>query len=101
MILKRGVRVGGLRPELLLAIVVANDVYTNYGKELVITSVVDGKHKVGSTHYSGCGVDLRTRYFKEDDKKEVADEIRKNLTDDYFVLLESDHIHLHYKPRRR
>jgi len=100
MILKNGVQVLGLRPELLLAIMVADGVYTANGQELVITGITDGQHSKTSRHYLGVAADLRTRYFKADEKKKVANELRERLGKDYLVLEESTHIHLSWKPSR-
>ena len=93
MIFKKGVKVQGIRPELLLAIQVADGVYTSLGKELVITSLLDGTHSNTSLHYTGCGVDFRTRYFTESDAKKAQNDIAGRLTSDYDVILESNHIH--------
>ena len=100
MKLKKGIKVIGIRPELLLALIVADGIYLKKGKELVITSINEGKHSVTSFHYSGNGVDLRTRYFSRSKQLKVVEELKGNLTADYFVKLESDHIHLQYQPRR-
>ena len=48
--LKAGVVVGGLSPEILLAIMVAHAVYQEFGQGLTVTSVRDGVHKTGSKH---------------------------------------------------
>lgn len=102
MILKKGVNVQGIRPELIIAIIVCNDVYIENDKELVITSVNDGKHSNTSLHYSGCAIDLRTHYFEnEAEVVEVADQIKDRLGIDYDVIVEDDHIHLEYQPRRK
>lgn len=42
--LKAGVRVLGLRPELLLALMVAEPLWTQQGAELVLTSGIEGTH---------------------------------------------------------
>lgn len=100
MILKKGVKVQGMRPELFLAILVADGVYTSLGQELVITSLLDGTHSNTSLHYTGCGVDFRTRYFKEGQAEKARNDIAGRLTSDYDVILESNHIHLEYQPRK-
>lgn len=100
MIYKKGVKVQGIRQELILAIIVADGVYTSIGKELVITSLLDGTHSNTSLHYTGCGVDFRTRYFTESEAKKARDDISGRLTSDYDVLLESNHIHVEYQPRK-
>lgn len=100
--LKPGVRLFGLRPELLFAIMVAKEVYTSeaIGGELVITSVMDGTHSLGSKHYAGCAVDLRTSNLHSGSSGEI---VRKRISDalggDFDVLFEGDHIHIEYDPK--
>ena len=60
LLLKAGVRITGLRPELLVAIIAAERVYEDAGHDLTLTACVDGKHMAGSFHYSGLAVDIRT-----------------------------------------
>ncbi|MCH8067789.1 MAG: hypothetical protein IID16_00745 [Candidatus Marinimicrobia bacterium] len=100
MKLKKGVRTLGIRPELVLAIMVAEKIYLDKGKELVITSLSGGEHSDTSLHYAGSGVDLRTRYFTKKQKLEVFNALKKKLTRDYDVILEKTHIHIEYQPRR-
>jgi len=97
--LKEGVKAAGLRPEAMLAIIVALSVYQEFGYELVITSLVDGKHSRGSLHYSGAGIDTRTRHMVDAHKKQVADEIQVRLGPDFDVVLEKDHIHIEFQPK--
>ncbi len=101
MILKDGVVISGIRTELLFALNVCDGVYSTYGEELVITSLNDGKHSDTSLHYSCSGADLRTRYFTVPETKLVAEDIRSRLGIDFDVVVEKDHIHLEYQPRRR
>ncbi len=100
MKLKPDVKVQGLRPEILLAIMVAKDAYKEAGTELVITSLVDGKHSETSLHYTGCAVDIRTRNLPQNFRDYTQIRIRDALTRDYDVVLEKDHIHIEYQPRR-
>ena len=74
-------------------------IYSNFNKELVITSVVDGKHSKNSLHYKGLAFDCRISYFTEEEKKDVRDCIAIALGDDFDVVLEVTHIHIEYDPR--
>ena len=97
---KRGVSLFGIRPELITAMVVADSVYRDFvGQECTVTSVTDGSH--GSiVHSLGCAFDLRTRYENESQqwlmstKDAIAKEMRERLTDEFDVVVESDHIHV-------
>jgi hypothetical protein len=102
MKLKSGVRITGLRPEMLLALVTANDVYRSHDRDLVVTSLLDGAHSRTSLHYSGCAADLRTTaaHIPRSTVEAIAADIRKALTADYDVIVEPDHIHLEFQPRR-
>ena len=99
MQLKTGVKLVGIKPELVLGLYIADSVYRKYQTELVITSVVDGVHKRKSLHYSGYAADLRIWGFSADLLREVAIEIQKALGEDYDVVVESNHIHLEYEPK--
>jgi hypothetical protein len=101
------VSIHGLRPEMLFALQVANGVYQQYGRELVITSGAEPgtHHSSQSLHYSGCAVDLRTRELTVSGHI-ICDQIAQRLGVDFDVIYESpgspgEHIHLEYQPKRR
>ncbi len=102
MKLKSGVKPTGLRPEILLAMIIADGVYQKHGHDLVITSLLDGAHSVTSLHYAGCAADLRTiaANIPGSTIDAIAADIRKALSGDYDVIVEPDHIHLEFQPRR-
>lgn len=95
LMLKGGVKLQGLRPEMLVAIIVANDVYNSYGLDCVITSVTDSTHSPKSLHYTGCAADFRLNVAAE----ALVSDIRNRLTNDYDVVAEPTHIHIEYQPR--
>ena len=100
LFLKNGVRVAGLRPEILLAVVAAERIYAEMGVACVITASVDGKHSPGSLHYTGHAVDLRTRDVPSEQRAGLAARIRTCMGEDYDVLLEADHIHIEFQPKK-
>ena len=61
MKLKHSVKLNGIKPEIIIAMIIADGVYQAYDSELVITSVCDGKHGKGSLHYPGLAFDCRIR----------------------------------------
>ena len=61
MIFKAGIDVMGIRPELVLVLVVVDGVYRARGLELRITSVTEGKHGTASLHYAGQAADCGTK----------------------------------------
>lgn len=76
---------------------VAEGVYRDYGYEAEITWTTGGKHMEGSLHPSGNAVDfVLTPMFKA----EIAGALRRRLGSDFDVVLESNHIHIEYDPKR-
>lgn len=98
--IKPGVRIHGLRPEVILACVVAEGVYREEGFDLTITAGIDGKHMAASLHYAGCAVDLRTRDIPADKLEKIRKKIKERVGDDFDVVLEGDHFHLESQPKQ-
>jgi hypothetical protein len=98
-VIKPRVKASGLKPEILLAIQEAREVYRDFGTPLVITSLLDGRHSATSLHYEGLAVDLRTQNLDARVRALVAERIGKALGPEYDVVLESDHIHVEYDVR--
>jgi hypothetical protein len=97
---KSGVKFLGVHPQIFVAIYVADEVYKNVtNKEVTVTSCNDSLHSRTSLHYTGYAVDLRINDVAEDLWETLRTEIAKRLTDEYDVLLESNHIHIEYQPK--
>ncbi len=94
MKIKKGVRVGGLQPEMLLAIAIIEPISLSFSQELVITSAIDGIHSKTSRHPLGYAIDIRTRDMT--DSERAAKAMQESLGDEYFVLHESTHIHVQF-----
>ena len=99
MRIKLGVKVNGIKPEMILAYVVANDIYSEYEIECVITSCTDSSHSHASLHYVGYAIDLRTRDMGIQLETVITDRLQLALGDQYDVVLENDHIHVEYQPK--
>ena len=103
---KEGVDVTGIQKETITAMSIVDRVYKSYsGRDLVVTSVTDGKHREDSLHYEGLAFDIRT--WKDDtsgvqmakgSKFSLASSIAYALGDDYDVVVEKTHIHIEYDP---
>lgn len=101
MKLKSGVKVLGLSNPILIAIMVAKEVYEKFGVEFVITSGTDSVHGWSSEHYKGDAIDVRTRNIRSEQQKSlIAAQIKDCLTDDYDIVLESNHLHIEYDPKQ-
>lgn len=94
--LKRGVRAAGIRPEIVLALQVAEGIWQDQGKALVVTSLTEGRHSRTSLHYSGAAADLR---IWDLDAERARRELADALGEDYDVVLEQDHIHCEFQPK--
>ena len=97
--LKEGVRLSGLRPELAVACIALHDIYNSLGVAFTITSGIEGKHSMGSGHYRGCAIDVRTRDLSSVQVATVLKRAREQLGLDFLVLQEADHIHVEFKPQ--
>lgn len=98
MNIKQGVRVLGLRPEIVLALLVAESTFLLHGSDLVVTSAIEGTHSRASIHYTGGAVDLR-RPLDPATAQAVARDLKADLGDDFDVVLEVDHIHVEFQPK--
>jgi hypothetical protein len=98
MIIKDGANIRGLNWRMRKAIKAADTIWRGFGRELVITSGLDGEHGPLSLHYFGCAVDLRSRYFRQGEARKAAEELQRVLGHDYDVVVEPTHIHVEYDP---
>lgn len=77
----------------------ASKVYSSWGRDAVVTSLMDGRHKVNSKHYSGEAADFRIWGFEELELDEIVSELQSYLGDDFDVVLEETHIHIERDPK--
>jgi hypothetical protein len=97
--IKEGVSLLGLDSKLILAAIVADQVYSTHSIEnCVITSATDSKHGEHSHHYKGLAIDLRTRDMDGNQKQIITSDIQKQLGTEFQVIFEVDHIHIEYDP---
>lgn len=103
MELKKSVKLAGLKPEMIPALMVVNEVYAKYNYDCVVTSCMDGKHSKGSRHYLGMALDFRMNTVHEIDQAKITEVVKERLTDEYYVLLEgvgtpNAHLHVQFSP---
>lgn len=102
------VSVHNLHPQLFPSMMVADEVCRKVlGYEMIVTSCNDGRHSHNSDHYKGLAWDLRTwtsatsgRQSTPTVRKKLVKELKAKLDDEYFILDESTHIHISYRPHK-
>lgn len=99
MTLKAGVRITGVKPETVLALIVCDGVYRSLGYEMVVTSVCEGKHSRGSIHFVGMAFDLRISNLRQESVPMIVSRMKDQLGQDFDVVLESDHVHVEFEPK--
>ncbi len=100
MEIKEGAQLAGLKIEMRPALLCADAVWKEFGRELVVTAGLDGAHSAGSLHYYGLAVDFRTRFWPRSDvQHKVASRLRQLLSDEFDVILHRSHIHVEYDPK--
>jgi len=95
----RGTRVKGIKPEMIVAMMVMLGIYTEYQCDCVVTSCTDGQHGEHSLHLFGYALDFRTRNLTDIEATEVAGKLAARLSKEYQVVREEDHIHVEFDPR--
>ena len=96
--LKYTVQLAGLRPELVLAAIIVDQVCAELGVDTVITSALDSEHSEHSLHYSGAALDFRTSALLPEAQAELYHQVSTRLGAEFDVVLESDHLHVEYDP---
>ncbi|MGL1886303.1 MAG: hypothetical protein OCD76_07290 [Reichenbachiella sp.] len=103
---KKGVKLDGITKECIWAMSVVDrhfDLY--FERDIVITSVNDGRHMKTSKHYEGNAFDLRTWttdtsgvQMCADLKQGIGIALSDRLGIEYDLVVEKDHIHIEYDP---
>jgi len=96
MLIKAGVDISRLRPEIRKKLNNIEDIFNYNDNELIITSTFEGRHCAGSLHYANLAIDMR---LPHNNREKVMNEIELYLGRDYDVLIEMDHIHIEYDPK--
>jgi hypothetical protein len=101
MKIKKGASLQGLKIQMRQVLIAADKIWTNFNQELVITSATeDIPHTSRSLHPYGYAVDLRTRYFTDQEKVRVCRLLFEKLKDrsrHYNIVFEKDHIHVEWQ----
>lgn len=99
MKLKKGVKLDNLKPQTVVAMMIADSIYKKHNQELIVTAGSDGNHMKGSKHYTGEAFDSRTSCFNDDERVAVHIELKQELDELYDILDEIDHFHIEFDPK--
>lgn len=102
MILKKGVRIKGIKPETVMGIMFAESIWKtslDRNDPMIITSITDGKHMNGSLHYKGYGFDIRTNFLTSAQKSIFFDALKNHMDLEFDIVLEISHIHVEFDPK--
>ena len=101
-LIKPGVSLKNLQPQMLIALDVVADVCDEFDVPCVITDGWRNRKKhPRSLHPHGYALDFRTRDLKTPQRmRRFSDTIRKRLGKEYFCLMEfkKSHLHIEYDP---
>lgn len=97
---KQGVKINGIRAEIVMALMIAQETARTYNQHyrLTVTSVTDGTHSHGSLHYVGQAADIRVSDMPFEVNKYV-ESLKLALKENYDVVYEKTHIHIEYQPK--
>lgn len=90
-----------LKPQLVLALIAVDQVMKECGQEAIITSINDARHGESSLHYDGSAADIRSRTFNNPETVLALCKQALGNSKDFDMILESDHFHLEYQPKRK
>lgn len=93
----------GLQPKNLIIVAACANIAEILGITVTMTAGINGKHMVGSKHYIGDALDIRSKSMKVD-KQLFLNEVMFRLGVDYQGFLESkntdnEHFHIEYDPK--
>jgi hypothetical protein len=95
--IKPGVDLRGLTPQMAIAYTIACAVYQRHCNTVcTITSASDGKHGVNSLHYKGKALDLRTFNVPTAALPLLVQSLKDALGAQFDVVLEADHVHIEW-----
>jgi len=93
---KAHVKLRGLNKKMFPVFLKAPGIWRKHGKNLVITSGLEGKHCKNSRHFVGMALDLRSLSLDRKARIQVRNELAGILGREYLVLMEHDHFHVEY-----
>ncbi len=96
MLIKAGVDISRLERNTRRALRRIDNIFLRHNQEMIITSTYEGNHGAGSLHYANQAFDVR---LPDNDREYIDAAIFEELSNDFDVLTEFDHIHIEYDPK--
>ena len=98
MLIKIGVDTSRLNREIRRILPTIDNIYQRQtDREAAVTSTYEGNHGLNSLHYCNDAIDLRLPRKK---LSEIVDELEMQIGGKYDVVVESDHLHIEYDPKK-
>ena len=102
--LKSSVKLKGLQPQAVVALLIASSIAEDMGLDLVVTSANDGNHMATSKHYSGEALDCRTHDWADEAKATFIRRVISGLGLYFDVVFEgagtdNEHLHVEWDPK--
>lgn len=97
MLIKLGVDISRLEPEIRRVLPYVEKTYQEFRYEPVITSTYEGNHSPGSLHYNNDAVDIRAG--ADQDMGAIHYRLKERLGPDYDIIRHKTHIHIEYDPK--
>jgi len=98
MLIKAGVSISRLNREPRRSLPKVEAVFDQYIEYFIITSTFEGNHGAGSLHYCNDAYDVG---LPNHNVTEIYLAIKEDLGASYDVILEGDHIHIEYDPKKQ
>ncbi len=98
---RHGTSIAGIKPETVIGILIANDVFKSVEQPCELSSGLEGKHSRNSLHYAGLAFDVSARDVAGSQYESITYLLSKNLGDEFDVIFETDHWHIEFQPERR
>lgn len=102
--IKSGVKLYGIKPEMVYVNGIVQSTFNNLGYGCVATSIVGKQHKDYSLHPSGYAIDYRSKHISDPIMKQtILKELKRNLPCCDIILEhvgeDQEHYHIEFDPK--
>ncbi len=96
MLIKAGVDISRLRPEIRKKLPAIEEIILSSGEEFVITSTFKGTHRADSLRPANLAISIQR---PKDSRYKIMLKLKEYLGPDYDVIRKGDHIRIEYDPK--